>query len=1597
MSAAGYLSSTGDAASHQHQQPQLSLHTSYADVLSTTCALHCTPVSLQDVPAVLSQLRLVLSIAVRQLQLTTPDREREREDWLALLHTVFAGVKDESSDGRPYSLLFTEHGHTPPPTAVPQQSPPPVPSRSSSLTGKKGKKAALSSGSKQSVPALEYRGSCAFVDRFDSSSPSTLLIDLINHFHDEGGHQLLTLVISPQPSFSQTESSTSALLSSVQFTSAPPSACVLVSILQLLQLHAPHLLPAFTAAYLPGFTSQLLICLSAFSDAQLKAITKQQIDSIYASLSSLLAACPSVSSSLLPQLVLSRLRLSHSLLCSDQFEKRIISMSLLNECIEAAGRGDEAAVSTTQQLLAFIVSTGIVPYLLSPSTSHPELIKRSLPLLSFCHSHRLLQASHLALLASNLQSHHQHSLHIIYVLLLELAAVLLLSSLHQLYRVMTEGSSAPQQVTVGLLRFLHSFSMRVLARRAAAVEERRAKGVGERKEEAELAAAAAEALRMDDGQWIGLSTCWRIFTLSHTDAASSLPPLVASTAVSLLQSMLRSPLCEGQRDYYAALCVDNVQHRRDPANSLLILQAIIGSFPAMLGQRCTPQWHASQAEFVHWLESRWQLLDLVIAGMAVDGVRELKQGSGLHSMKALSLALLSASPSSASSSSSFSIPPPSPAVATASASSASSPPSSSPPRTSPLQTHFNFLVAFLSLSTLTLSLPQARRVWHDHFLHAHASASSQAHSLRFFYQLLSQRSKAKPAAGMSLCIDDSVCLFFLSDCLCRLPLESFTRLSFSCFELYFLHVNAQQTLLSSAVAGSMAVNSYSLHGVDELWSLVMTAREESVRDGAVRLLLRVYHARSSIASVGAEGFIRRCLQFMNSPLQPSSSFSAAQVHSPATPHTPSASPLPPQDDEEPPLTPVSPANGPSAHSVSSHTADNHDDYVNSSPSNASADWEDEAVRNERTARCLRLLHAFIAGPAPSASSSGSSSQSSAGGTGKGDEKDEQMQVILQLRPPGNMKHVLSLPCSSSVAALRQAAAPLFSHPPSYLELSGTATSLFNNKTIADSTPLLSIPSNRQVRSVTVTVTRRPLPEDIRPTSSVAADSAAALLASNVKHYEKLYQLMAPKHSVSLSQPAFQLLQLLPVNVSLFRAVLTQSLKWKQLMPAQSPLQLLHILSVVRDVIAKQQYESDIVSAKRDSWLSAFVESDGLLHLRDVMMKGLGAGGAGAAAGGGSPASSSGDAAGAVWLRGMRVRVLGALLQLLLDIAGSQQRARDVVCEKERHAAIGQRVLDIIAEASTAMTAADAAAAADPRFIADCCVPTLNAAFSYLQLLLSTPGRSEENALLWSQLYSSSFPQLFLHTLLHSPFPDIRRAMSANVRSLIVDFQSAQGSPLLTFTRVLLAALSELSSSSAVSPSPRNTGEYFSLLSSLFRSPHLRESSVLQQGRGEELVRTLMQLIASHSSLEKDRQHVDDSLRGLLAFTAVLFHFDPALKEQAGPELVRLLYSDVLFAVDEARGAFVAKAKHPETRTQAYQTLLALLLRSQNNMGELLSLTFDAHSQGRRRERKAWELENEGLKQPAMYVGLKNLGNTCHQTAAHSTAEQSRAVLAAGRH
>ena len=1345
-------------------------------------------------------------------------------------------------------------------------------------------------------------------------------------------------------------------------SSHPLSPSVLVVLVRLLALHAPHLQSSFSSSWFPPFIAQALTSIASLSEVQLKSLTKAQIDVIYSSLLAIATA------SALPQLVLSlhssRLALVQQLLCSDQFQHRIVAMSLLNDCLEALTRRDDAAVPPAM-LHAFIVQADLITYLLSPPKSHPELVKRALQLLTFGHAQRLLTAGHFEQLASWLHSGYDHALHIVYGLLLELTSVLPIATCVTLYKTMMD-TLRPQALTTGMLRFFYHFSMRVLAKRAAALEERKGKGVGERREDDPLS-----ELRVADGEWIGLTTWWELFRHSYSDEAHPLPPAITHTAIVLLQSMLRSPLCEPQRDFYAHLCIDNVVQGRAASTSLQVLTSIIQSFPPVVGRKAEPQWHGSQAEYVVWLETRWHLLDLVIHGMASEA---LKDGRRLNGLRALDLHLPSVSPSagarlltpqSPSSYNSMSSP-------SASSSSPFFPTSSH--SVSDLQTHFHFLETFLRLSTLTLSLAQARRLWSDHYLHAHSSPASQAAAVRFFHALLSHRAKAKQ--GISVVIDDAVCLFFLQDCLCRLQLEAFTSPTFACFELYFLAVNSQQTLLSSPTPASMVVNSYALHGLDELWSLVMIARDEAVRADAARLLLRVYHARSNIAAIGAEGCIKRCVAYMNSPIQPSSSFSAAQVHSPTTPHTPSASPLPFPDDDEPPLTPLSAA---------SHEA--HEDAAQSSPQNG-VDWEDESVRKERTARCLRLLHAFIKGPKPLSSSAASSysppcsSSSSSASASRAEEKEGDVQVILQLKPPGTMKHVLTLPAYTTVASLRQQASPLFSHPPSYIDLTGTATSSYNNKLIPDTVSLLSIPSNPQVRSVTVTVSRRPAPEEIRPTSHVSSDSPASLLAQSLKHYEKLYELMSPRHPVALARPAFELLQLLPANASLFAAVLGQQLKWKRLLPAQAPLQLLHTLGVVSDIITKQPFEGDLVGVKRDSWLSNFIETDGLLHLRDVMMRGIVL----------DSSASAGSGPSALWMRGMRVKAFGVLMTMMITIARTSGKAREVVCEKAKHAVVASRVLEVLSDATIGMSGAgfDPASNADARFIADCCVPTINACFSYLELLLSTPNRADENVAVWTQLYSAHFSSLFLHTLLESPLAPVRRAISTNVKALTEQHAAAplpgQPNPLMFFTNLLLSSLSQLSSST---PSSLQTGEFLSLLSALFRSPQLRGSTLLQQGRGEAVVHTLTSLIAQHASLETSKAVSDDSLRGLLAFAAVLFHFDPALKDVAGARLVRLLYADCLFAVDEQRATLLAKAKHHETRGQAYQTLLAAVLRCQGNTEELLRLTMAAHNAGRRRTKRVWEIESEGLK--SSYVGLQNLGNT--STTTHTRRHSSSSLVA----
>ena len=422
------------------------------DVAIRTGSLHSTPVVPSALPAVLDHLKAVVLLCIDQLQQATG--EKEKDGWLGVLYAVFAGIKDD--DGSYYSPVFLEHGHTPPPTAT-LIALPPAPSTSAfpslqslTLGSKKGKKstAASPSAAVASERRYEYRGAAAYVDRFDAHSPSTLLIDLINHFHQHSGYLLLDRLIS-------------------QSTAGNPSPALLTSVVQLLQLHAPHLVPTFSASFLPPFISHLLSCLTGWSDVQVKSLTKAQVDGLYSSLVAILVSCNLPS--LLPSVYSSKLQLSCRLLTADIFDRRLTGMALLNEMLEgSASIAQKQQLSASPpQLAACIRQNDLLTLLLNPASSHPELLKRCLPLLSFAVSHSLLTSAHLSLLTEWLSSSHDHALHIVYQLLLDLVDVLPIPACIALYKAFT-ANLQPANTATTLVRFVYHYSMKLLTQATAA-------------------------------------------------------------------------------------------------------------------------------------------------------------------------------------------------------------------------------------------------------------------------------------------------------------------------------------------------------------------------------------------------------------------------------------------------------------------------------------------------------------------------------------------------------------------------------------------------------------------------------------------------------------------------------------------------------------------------------------------------------------------------------------------------------------------------------------------------------------------------------------------------------------------------------------------------------------------------------------------------------------------------------------------------------------------------------------------------------------------------------------------------------------------------
>ena len=67
-----------------------SMDSTASDVASRIAAIHCSATTSTDVPAALDQLRLAVHTSLQHLQAPTTT-DREREEWLDVLYTAFAG------------------------------------------------------------------------------------------------------------------------------------------------------------------------------------------------------------------------------------------------------------------------------------------------------------------------------------------------------------------------------------------------------------------------------------------------------------------------------------------------------------------------------------------------------------------------------------------------------------------------------------------------------------------------------------------------------------------------------------------------------------------------------------------------------------------------------------------------------------------------------------------------------------------------------------------------------------------------------------------------------------------------------------------------------------------------------------------------------------------------------------------------------------------------------------------------------------------------------------------------------------------------------------------------------------------------------------------------------------------------------------------------------------------------------------------------------------------------------------------------------------------------------------------------------------------
>jgi len=217
-----------------------------------------------------------------------------------------------------------------------------------------------------------------------------------------------------------------------------------------------------------------------------------------------------------------------------------------------------------------------------------------------------------------------------------------------------------------------------------------------------------------------------------------------------------------------------------------------------------------------------------------------------------------------------------------------------------------------------------------------------------------------------------------------------------------------------------------------------------------------------------------------------------------------------------------------------------------------------------------------------------------------------------------------------------------------------------------------------------------------------------------------------------------------------------------------------------------------------------------------------------------------------------------------------------------------------------------------------------------------------------------------------------------------------------FLPILLSRFASLDTS-------KDVAQFLILMGSL-----IRQSESIEEAEAKKIGSSLARLIKGHPMRERNSLEPDTVLGAFMRLTAATITKAPFLCDLLGVkgtrELSLLKYTyDCLFALPTApkldkkgsevkspksrgdTGLHPPKCKHPDSRAAAFQLMLALVEKSDENLKALIELLtanhLSTHNDGKRPDVWSFEPPRDVADRGEGFVGLHNCGNTCYINAA----------------